>query len=177
MDNVLLLGAAGLPALLNPVEPEFYVLVATIIFLAIIWRVGAVKGVMKTLDERAAKIRAELENAAKLKAEAETLLASFADQQAQAEKSAAQIVANAKIQAEQIRKDGLAALEAEIARRTLQAERRIEQAKMAAQADVRKHAVEMASEGARRLLAEQMPAAKANNLIDDAIAGLEKNWS
>ncbi len=57
-------------------DPEFWVLVAAAIFVAVVWK-PAKKSLIGSLDERAARIRAELDEAKKLHDEAEQLLAQY----------------------------------------------------------------------------------------------------
>ena len=56
-------------------EPEFWVAVAFVIFLAIVWKVGGFKAMTGGLDSRAERIRAELAEAQRLRQEAAALLA------------------------------------------------------------------------------------------------------
>ncbi len=163
-----------IPELLNPGGPEFYVLLAMLVFLAIVWRVGAFGQITKNLDARAAKIRKDLESAAELKAEAENLLATFADRQAEAEKEAARILEDARREAERIRSESARALEAEIRRKTAQAEQRIAQAEAAAERNVRERAVDLAIATARTAFAERPGA--LDGMLEQAIEKFPDRW-
>ena len=57
-------------------DPEFWVLLAVMVFAAIVWK-PARNYVIGTLDERAMRIRGELEEARKLRDEAEQLLTEY----------------------------------------------------------------------------------------------------
>ena len=57
-------------------DPEFWVLVAAVLFVAAVWK-PAKKSLIGALDERASRIRAELDEATKLREEAEQLLAQY----------------------------------------------------------------------------------------------------
>lgn len=177
MLNLTASGASSIidiGALLNPGGPEFYVLLAMLAFIAVVWRVGAFRQIAKHLDDRAAKIRKDLENAAALKAEAENLLASFADRQAEAEKDAARILEEAKREAARIRAEAARALDAEIQRKTAQAEQRIAQARTAAERHVRERAVDLAIGTARQALGDR-PAA-LDGMVDEAIRVFPERW-
>ena len=84
---------------------EFFVLLGFLVFLCLLVYVGAHRMVLKGLDARGEQIADELRQAAKLREEAVALLASFEKKKAEAEASAAQIVADARVQAEQLAKD------------------------------------------------------------------------
>ena len=64
-------------------DPEFWVLVAAVIFVAVVWK-PARKSLIGSLDERAARIRAELDDARKLREEAEQLLAQYQQKEREA---------------------------------------------------------------------------------------------
>ena len=81
-------------------QAETWVAVAFVLFvgLGIYLKVPAM--LAKMLDERADKISKELAEARKLREEAQALLAEYQKKRAEAEKDAANIVAQAKIEAE-----------------------------------------------------------------------------
>src|SRR5690242_10247898 len=83
------------------------------------------KMVAKSLDERAAKIRSELDNAEALRKEAEAKLADAERRQKEAEESAKAIIEQAAREAEQFSKDQTAALAERIKLREKLAEERI----------------------------------------------------
>jgi hypothetical protein len=56
-------------------DPTFWVAVGFLLFLALLWRMGVHRQIAEGLDERAAKIKAQLDEAARLRADAERLLA------------------------------------------------------------------------------------------------------
>ena len=107
-------------------DPEFWVGVGTLIFLAVLlWqKVPAV--VTKALDARAATIAKELDDARRLREEAEALLADYKRKTAGAESEAAAIVAEAKAEAERFAAESQAAIKTQIERRAKQAEQKIE---------------------------------------------------
>ena len=81
----------------------FWVAVALILFLGVLVYAGAHKMIAKGLDERADKIKQEIDEASKLREEAQALLANYQRKKADAEKEAAEIVEQAKKEAELLR--------------------------------------------------------------------------
>src|SRR5690242_19893141 len=106
-------------------DPEFWVGIGTLAFLAILlWkRVPAL--VASSLDARAVAIAKELEDARRFRAEAEGLLGEYQKKRAAAEQEAGEIVAAAKAEAERYAAESRAAIQAQIARRGRQAEEKI----------------------------------------------------
>ena len=74
-------------------EPEFWVAVAFVIFIGVLVYVGAHKTVIDALDERTARIKAELDEARRLRDEAAALLAEYERKQGEAEREAEAIIA------------------------------------------------------------------------------------
>ncbi len=150
-----------------------WVLVSFIIFFAIVFYAGAHKAIAKALDDRAANIKAELDEARRLKTEAQGLLAEYQRKREQADQEAEEIVSQAKREAEAMQREAQDALEASIARRTKAAEEKIRRAEEQAVADVRNTAVDMAVTAARGMMAGSVPGSQTNNtLLDRSIAEL-----
>jgi F-type H+-transporting ATPase subunit b len=154
-------------------EPETWVAVAFVLFvgLGIYLKVPAM--LAKMLDERADKIGKELAEAKKLREEAQALLAEYQKKRAEAEKDAANIVAQAKIEAEVYSVETRKKLAETIERRTKQAAQKIAQAEAAAIKEVRTTATEAAIAAASRLVGEAVQGAKGAKLIDDSIAAVK----
>jgi F-type H+-transporting ATPase subunit b len=106
-------------------DAEFFVLLGFLVFVGVLIYFGVPRMVLKALDARGEAIAAELAQAAKLRQEATSLLASFEKKSAEAEASAAAIVAEARAQAEQLNVEAGERLKEFIARRTKQAEAKI----------------------------------------------------
>src|SRR4051794_15660289 len=81
-------------------DPEFWVGIGTLIFIAIVLWQKVPALVAKSLDARAAAIAKELDDARRLRGEAETLLAEYQKKRATAESEAGAILAEAKAEAE-----------------------------------------------------------------------------
>jgi F-type H+-transporting ATPase subunit b len=153
----------------DPTGPEFWVLVATIIFLAIAWKVGGFAQLTAALDARASRIRAELDDAKSLRQEAERLLADYKRRQHEAEAEAQAIIAAAKDEAERFKAESVDKVRDFVARRTKMAEQKIAQAEAQAVADVRSAAAEAAVKAASIVLAAETKGAEAGQLMANAI--------
>lgn len=154
-------------------DPETWVAIATVIFLVLAAR-PVLRALNKMLDDRSAKIRSELAEAERLRTEAEKLLADYQRRQRQALKDAEEILAHAKSEAERIRKESAATIEAALKRRERQAMEKIAQAESQAVAEVRNQAVNLAVQGAQKALASGLDQSRASSLIDQSVADLER---
>ncbi len=149
---------------------DFVVLIAFILFLAVLvyFKVPGMLG--KLLDKRATDIQSELDEARKLREEAQALLASYERKSRETQEQADRIVAHAKAEAEQAAVQAREDLKLSIERRLLAAESQIASAEASAIKDVRDRAAAVAVAAAREVVAEQMSAEDRNRLIDDSIA-------
>jgi F-type H+-transporting ATPase subunit b len=154
-------------------DPETWVTVAFIIFVALAARPIA-RAIVGGLDSRAAKIKAQLDEARALRDEAERLLAEHQRKQIAAVKEVEAILARAREEAERVRREAAANLEAAFARREKMATDKIAQAEAQAVADVRNHAVDIAMAAAAKLLKEGIDSGKGDELIDAAIKELDR---
>jgi F-type H+-transporting ATPase subunit b len=152
-------------------DHEFWVLVAFIVGVSLlIWKGGP--AFTRGLDDRAARIRQQLDEAQRLRDEAEAMLADYQRKQRDALSEAEAIVARAKADAERIGAEAVAALEAQLKRREAQATQRIAQSEAQAVSEVRAAAVDVAIEAARRLLRESLDEQRGGALINTTIAEL-----
>jgi F-type H+-transporting ATPase subunit b len=152
-------------------EPEFWVLVAVLIFVGLVWK-PAKRLLIGGLDARAERIREELETARRLLDEAERALASYRQRQGEAAAEAEAIVAHAKTEAERIAQQSARELEEALRRRRRLAEERIAQEEARALAEIRVAAVDIAIAAARRIIAAELDQGRGAALIDAAIAAL-----
>jgi F-type H+-transporting ATPase subunit b len=153
-------------------EPEFWVAVGFVIVIGVILYAGAPKMIGKLLDERAAAIKGELDEAARLRAEAEALLADYKRKSANAEAEANAIVTEARADAERIAAEMRAALSAQIERRARQAQDKIAQAEAAAMAEIRGAAADAAVAAAEKLIAARMDEKRAGVLVEASLNDL-----
>jgi F-type H+-transporting ATPase subunit b len=152
-------------------EAEFWVLIAAIVFVALVGRkaFGALAG---GLDSRAARIRGELDEARRLREEAEKLVAEYRAKQQQAAAEAEAIVTHAKAEAERIAAQSVRDLELALERRQRTAEERIAQAEAKALDEVRAVAIDVAIAAAREVITAQIDERRGGMLIDEAIVAL-----
>jgi F-type H+-transporting ATPase subunit b len=146
-------------------EAEFWVAVAFLLFVLILFYVGAHKKLMEAIDQRSARIRAELDEARRLRDEAEELLAEYKRKQGEAEREAQAIVAEAGAEAERIAAESKIKMEDFVARRTKMAETKIGQAEAQALADVRAAAADAAVAAAEKILTQATKGKVAEDLI------------
>jgi F-type H+-transporting ATPase subunit b len=157
-------------------ESEFWVLVAAVIFVVLVFRpVG--RTLTGGLDARAARIRGELDEARRLRQEAEQLVAEYRAKREQAAADGEAIVAHARAEAERIAAQGARDLEQALERRQLMAEERIAQAEAKALAEVRAAAIDVAIAAARDVIAAQIDERRGGALIDAAIVALPQRLS
>jgi F-type H+-transporting ATPase subunit b len=156
-------------------EAEFWVAVAFVIFVGVLGYFGTHKLLLKSIDERRERIKAELDDARRLKAEAEALLATYQGKQQEAEQEAQAIIANAKTEAERLAAEAEAKIEEFVVRRTKMAESKIAQAEAQALSDVRSAAAEAAVAAAETLLTRSVKDKVADDLIAKGIADLKGN--
>lgn len=154
-------------------DATFFALVALLIFLGIVIYVGAFRKIGDGLDNRAARIQKELEDAMNLRKEAETLLNEYKQKRLEAEKEAQSIIAQAKADADEYAAETRRKLSESIERRTRQAEQKIAQAEANAVKDVRSAVAEIAVAAAASLTAGQVKAGKAGDLVADSIAAVK----
>lgn len=146
-------------------EAETWVAVAFLVFVALLAYLGVHKTIVAALDNRANKIKAELDEARRLKDEAMALLAQYQRKRQDAETEAQSIVTGAKAEAERLSAEAKVKAEEFVARRTKMAEQKIAQAEAQAVADVRAAAADAAVAAAEKILAEQAKGDVANQLI------------
>lgn len=149
-------------------NPEFWVFVAFILFIAAIgkktWSI-----LTDMLDRRSAAIRNEIDEARQLKEEAQALLADYRRRQRDAAKETEEIIARARESAERHREEAKQALERTLARRREQALGKIAQAEADAVREVRSLAVDIAMAATRQVISERLSDDRANALVDESI--------
>jgi F-type H+-transporting ATPase subunit b len=155
-------------------DAETWVALAFLVFLAGLGYIGVHKMIGKSLDERSARIKAELDEARRLKDEAAQLLADYRRKRDQAEGEAQEIVAGAKAEAERLAVEAKAKIEDFVARRTKMAETKIAQAEAQALADVRGAAAEAAVAAAEKILTQETKGKLAAELIAKGIDDVRK---
>jgi len=150
-------------------EAEFWVAVAFVIFIGVLGYFRVHELLLKSIDDRRERIKAEFDEARRLKAEAEALLATYRRKQQEAEHEAQAIVAGARTEAERLAAEAEAKIEEFVVRRTKMAENKIAQAEAQALADVRSAAAEVAVAAAITILTRTVKDKVADNLLAKGI--------
>jgi len=154
-------------------DPTFWVAVAFVMFVAGLVYLKVPGMVTKALDDRADRIRTELEEAQRLREEAQAMLADYQRKQREMENEAKSIIEQAKEEAAALASEAKAKLEASLERQAAIAEQKIAQAEEQALKDVRMSAADLSIRAAEALVAEGLTAQKATALIDESIADLK----
>ncbi len=152
-------------------NPHSWVAIAFVIFFVLfgrkIW--AALAGM---LDQRAAAIRAELDEAKRLRQEAEAMLKDAAARRQAALADAQRLLEGAKAEAERVTKAAAAEAEASSRRREQMALDRIAAAEKAAVDEVRMTAADIATRAAAAVIGTTLTPTASTALVDQAIAGL-----
>lgn len=151
-------------------EPETWVAIAFIILMVLFAYLGIHRTVLKALDHRGERIKAELDDARRLKEEAAKLLAEYKARGASAEREAQDIVASARAEAERIAAEAKTKMEDFVTRRTKTAENKIALAEAQALADVRAAAANAAVTAASAILSQSVKGQIADDLLARGIA-------
>lgn len=179
MNRFLILTLAavtGTPALaadgpfFSLLNTDFVVLLAFILFVAIVVYFKVPGLVMGMLDKRAVTIQNELNEAKALREEAQTLLASYKRKQDEMQAQADRIVESAKKEAKAAAEQAKVDLAASIARRMAAAEEQLASAEAGAVKEVRDQAVNVAVSVAGDVIAGQMGPDHAEAMFNDAVS-------
>jgi F-type H+-transporting ATPase subunit b len=151
----------------------FFVAVGFVLFVALLGYLGVHKTLTKSIDDRARKIQAELDEAKRLRAEAAAVLASYEAKRAEAEAEAQAIVTQARSEAEELAREAAERMAEFVTRRTKQAEGKIAAAEAQAANDVRAAAADAAVKAAEIVLTSEARGAVGEQLITKGIADLK----
>jgi F-type H+-transporting ATPase subunit b len=153
-------------------DPAFWVAIAFFGFIALISYFKVPSMVTKQLDDRADKIRAELDEAQKLREDAQALFADFQRRQREALNTADEIIARAREDADILKKESIAELEVSLKRRQELAEAKIRQAEEKAVSEVQNIAVDVAIAAASKLMQDGLKDDKSDELVEQSIKNL-----
>jgi F-type H+-transporting ATPase subunit b len=155
-------------------EPETWVAIAFILLMGLFGYLGIHHTVLKALDNRSARIKAELDDARRLKEEAAKVLAEYKARRASAEREAEDIITGARAEAERIATEAKAKMEDFVARRTRTAENKIALAEAQALADVRAAAADAAVAAAASIMSQSVKGQVADELLAKGIAEVKQ---
>ncbi len=155
-------------------EAEFWVALGFFVFIGLLGYLGVHRKLAKSLDDRAARIKAELDEARKLKDEAAQLLADYQRKRQEAESEAQEIIDGARVEAGRLAEEAKLKVEEFVTRRTQIAETKIAQAEAQAAAEVRGAAAEAAVAAAEKILTQEAKGKLAAELIAKGIDDVRK---
>ena len=153
-------------------NPTFWVGVAFVIFLGVLYYYGVPKTMLNSLDTRSKRIADELAEARRLRQDAERLLKEYEAKRTAAEREAADIVSNARDEAERLARDTEEKMADFVRRRTATAEAKIAQAEAQASAEVRAAAVDAAVRASERVLRAQLTGQAAEDLVTSSLGAM-----
>jgi len=145
------------------------------LILVIILRAVAYKPVARLLQQRTDKIRGEMEKAAADRKAAEQTLADYKSQLADAHKKAQDIVEKANLTARQEHDAAVAETRREIERMKLSAQAEIENERNRAFAEMKSQIVSLSLAAANKVVSKNVDTKENDKLVNDFIAGLNKN--
>ena len=150
-----------------------WVAVGFVVFVALVWRkVGVMLGGM--LDERSAKIRADLDEARALRDEALSELKNYQLLHREAADEVKAIIKSAETTAERIRKTAEKKAVAAVKRREQQADAKIKAAEASMVAELRDRAASLAIATATEIISSKVDDKTSLALVDKAAAEIEK---
>lgn len=150
-------------------DATFFATVGLFLFFALVIFLKVPGKLGKALDERAAKIEAELGEAKRLREEATLLLAEYQKKRKDAEAEAAGIVAAAEREAAALTAEARQKTEEFVTRRNALTEQKIKQAETEAVNAVRAAAVDLAVAAAERVLSGKADAGVQADLFKSAL--------
>lgn len=154
-------------------DASFWAALSFVLFVALIYKPVA-RMLGKGLDGRSERIQTELDEALKLKEEAQAILANYQRDQRAASEEIDAIMKRAKEEAKRIADQAQEKLEHEIQRRIDMAEQKISQAEVDVINELRDNAVDITSSAARSLILENLNKDLTEDIIADAITGLDR---
>lgn len=166
-------GSGGLEILLPPLNELIAGVIAFAIVFFFVWRFAA-PAVNRMLEQRQAAIAGQIEGAEKAKAEAESLLADYRGQLAEARAEGNKIIEEARQSADQMRADIVAKAEAEAEQ--IRARAREEAAGEMARAltEAKSQVGDISVDLAGKIVGESLDQQAHKALIDRYLADLEK---
>ncbi len=156
-------------------DATFWVGAAFLMFVGVLFYFKVPAMLTGALDDRAAKIAEDLEQARQLREEAQALLANYERKQRDALSEAEEIIAHAKEEAAREADIAAKKLDEAIARRQQSALDKIAMAEAQAEKEVRDTAIEIAITAATAVVAQQVKGERADALIATATADLGRH--
>lgn len=156
-------------ALLDYTKPDFWVAVSFLGFIGLLLYLKVFSKIAQALDNRAAEIRHQLDEARRLREEAQAILDDYRRKQRDAEKEAADIIALAQREAENYVRETKASFDDMLKRRTRLAEDKIARAQAQVVDEVRNKAIDTAIAASEKLIAAKLSEKSSQDLVDASI--------
>ena len=158
------------PSPIKPANNELiWGAISFVVLLGLMWKF-AYPGIKKGMQDRSDRIRKSVEDADAAKAEAESLLTGYQAQLADAKNESARIVEEARQQADALKREREAALQAELASMRERAAADIEASKAQAVADLRSEVARLAIGAAEVVVQHNLDASTQNQLVENYIS-------
>jgi len=165
--------ASGVSLVLPHPEELIAGILAFAIVFFFVWK-WALPTINKTLEARQQAITGQLSDAEEAKREAESLLADYKAQLADAKAEGNRIIEEARATADQLKADIVARAEEEAAQTLAQAREEAQAEKSRALADARREVGEISVGLAEKIVGESIDASMQQGLIDRYLADLER---
>ncbi|REK21245.1 MAG: ATP synthase F0 subunit B [Actinobacteria bacterium] len=166
-------GGGGLDLLLPPLNELIAGIIAFAIVFFFVWR-WAVPAFNRMLEQRQKAIAGQLSEAEKAKQEAESLLADYRAQLADAKAEGNRIIEDARATAEQMRAEVIAKAEADAEQILAKARQEAETEKDRALSEARKEVGNISVDLASQIVGESLDASAHQALVNRYLAELEK---
>ncbi len=158
-------------------DPAFWAAIAFLGFIAVLFWKKVPAAINQSLDDRAKLIEKELEEARKLRVEAQDILADYQDKQKNADKDVAQIVEQAKKEAQSVAAETRENMKAMLARRLQSAEDRIVQAERQAAGEIRSLAADLSVAAAEKIMGKEVASSVNDSLFADTLSDLKTKFN
>jgi F-type H+-transporting ATPase subunit b len=162
----------------NPILPEGKEIVWAVVSFVIVFGLLAWKAwpaIKKALKDREDRIRGDLERAEQARVEGESSLEEYRKQLAEARTEAAKIIEEARLAAEQVRQDRIAAIDSEIAEHRARAQEDIRLATERAMAELQGRVAELSIELAEKVVERNLDHDTQIRLIENYINQVGSN--
>lgn len=150
-------------------SPDTWVLVSFILFMALLVYYKIPSKIAEALDNRADKIKSELDEARRLREEAQSILADYQRKRRDAEKEAEDIIAMARSEAQSFAEKSKQSLKDNLERRMRLAEEKITRAEEQAILDIRSRSADIAIAAAETIVAKELKGKLAEDLVSQGI--------
>ncbi len=162
----------------NPILPEGKEIVWAVVSFVIVFALLAWKAwpaIKKALKDREDRIRGDLERAEQARIEGESSLEEYRKQLAEARSEAAKIIEEARLAAEQVRQERIAAIDGEIAEHRARAQEDIRLATERAMAELQGRVAELSIELAEKVVEHNLDRDTQVQLIENYINQVGSN--